>query len=117
MRKKSCARSTLQNTILPQDLTEIINALRQLLDLRRVQQFNGQNAIIIRDTPDKVDARGEKIIQDIDKPKPEVVIEFAVAADGPKQNARFGRQPGNLGSAGIFAAVHIHFDDDLLHFH
>ena len=67
----------LKNTILPQDLTEIVNALRQLLDLRRVQAFNGQNAIIVRDTPDKV-MLAEKIIDDIDKPKPEVVIEFEV---------------------------------------
>ena len=58
----------LKNTILPQDLTEIVNGLRQLLDLRRVQQFNAQNAIIVRDTPDKV-MLAEKIIEDIDKPK------------------------------------------------
>ena len=44
----------LSNTILPQDITELINVLRQLLDLRRLQQVNAQNAIVIRDTPDKV---------------------------------------------------------------
>src|SRR6267143_1172119 len=44
----------LRNTTLPQELTEIVTSIRQLLDLRRVQQINAQNAIVIRDTPDRV---------------------------------------------------------------
>src|SRR5215469_4796637 len=43
----------LHNTVLPQELTEIVTSIRQLLDLRRVQQINAQNAIVIRDTPDR----------------------------------------------------------------
>jgi general secretion pathway protein D len=87
----------LQNTILPQDLTEIVNALRQLLDLRRVQQFNGQNAIIVRDTPDKV-MLAEKIIRDIDKPKPEVVIEFDVLQTDRTRMRDLGIDPGTSAS-------------------
>ncbi len=87
----------LQNTILPQDLTEIVNALRQLLDLRRVQQFNGQNAIIVRDTPDKV-MLAEKIIHDIDKPKPEVVIQFAVLQTDRTRMRDLGIDPGTSAS-------------------
>ena len=67
----------LQNTVLPQELTEIVTSIRQLLDLRRVQQINAQNAIVIRDTPDRVMLAG-KIIDDIDKAKPEVVIQVAI---------------------------------------
>jgi general secretion pathway protein D len=67
----------LRNTVLPQELTEIITSIRQLLDLRRVQQINAQNAIVIRDTPDRVMLAG-KIINDIDKAKPEVVIQVAI---------------------------------------
>ncbi len=63
--------------MLPQELTEIVTSIRQLLDLRRVQQINAQNAIVIRDTPDRVLLAG-KIIDDIDKAKPEVVIQVAV---------------------------------------
>jgi len=44
----------LANTTLPQDMTEIVTGLRQLLDLKRIQQVNSQNAVIIRDTPDKL---------------------------------------------------------------
>ena len=67
----------LRNTVLPQELTEIVTSIRQLLDLRRVQQINAQNAIVIRDTPDRVMLAG-KIIDDIDKAKPEVVIQVMV---------------------------------------
>ena len=67
----------LSNTVQPQDLTEIVTGLRQLLDLKRIQQLNAQNAIIIRDTPDKL-VLAEKLINDIDRAKPEVVIQVEV---------------------------------------
>ena len=67
----------LHNTVLPQELTEIVTSIRQLLDLRRVQQINAQNAIVVRDTPDRILLAG-KIIADIDKAKPEVVIQVAI---------------------------------------
>ena len=67
----------LSNVAIPQDLTEITTGLRQLLDLKRVQQVNAQNAIIVRDTPDKL-ALIDKIIKDIDKAKPEVIIQVEV---------------------------------------
>ncbi len=88
----------LKNTILPQDLTEIVNGLRQLLDLRRIQQFNAQNAIIVRDTPDKV-MLAEKIVNDIDKPKPEVVIQFSVLQARRDRLRDLGINPGTSVSA------------------
>ena len=87
----------LRNTILPQDLTEIVNGLRQLLDLRRVQQFNAQNAIIVRDTPDKV-MLAEKIVNDIDKPKAEVVIQFSVLQARRDRIRDLGINPGTSAS-------------------
>jgi general secretion pathway protein D len=83
----------LSNTILPQDITELINVLRQLLDLRRLQQVNSQNAIVIRDTPDKV-MLVEKIISDIDKAKPEVMIQFAVLQARRGRLRDLGISPG-----------------------
>src|SRR6202040_1463630 len=67
----------LANTVQPQDLTEIVTGLRQLLDLKRIHQLNSQNAIIIRDTPDKL-LLAEKMIGDIDKAKPEGVVQVEV---------------------------------------
>jgi general secretion pathway protein D len=51
--------------------------LRLLLTLSKVAQITAQNAIVIRDTPAKI-AMAEKILQSIDKAKPEVLIEVAV---------------------------------------
>jgi general secretion pathway protein D len=67
----------LGNVSIAQDLTEITTGLRQLLDLKRIQQVNAQNAIIVRDTPDKL-ALIDKIIKDIDKAKPEVIIQVEI---------------------------------------
>jgi len=67
----------LSNTVQPQDLTEIVTGLRQLLDLKRLSQVNSQNAIIVRDTPDKL-LLAEKMIHDIDKAKPEVIVQVEV---------------------------------------
>jgi general secretion pathway protein D len=67
----------LKNTVLPQELTEIVTGLRQLLDMKRIQQVNSRNAIVIRDTPAKL-ALAEKFIHDVDTAQPEVVIQVAV---------------------------------------
>ena len=83
----------LKNTVLPQELTEIVTSIRQLLDLRRVQQINAQNAIVIRDTPDRV-MLAQKIIDDIDKAKPEVVIQIAVLQARRDRLKNMGIQPG-----------------------
>src|SRR5882672_7559995 len=83
----------LRNTTLPQELTEIVTSIRQLLDLRRVQQINAQNAIVIRYTPDRV-MLAEKIINDIDKAKPEVVIQVAVLQARRDRLRNIGIQPG-----------------------
>ena len=52
----------LSNTVQSQDLTEIVTGLRQVLNLTKVQQLNSQNAIIVRDTPDKL-AIARKVAQ------------------------------------------------------
>jgi general secretion pathway protein D len=87
----------LRNTVLPQELTEIVTVIRQLLDLRRLQQINAQNAIVIRDTPDRVMLAG-KIIDDIDKAKPEVVIQVAIMQARLDRMRNVGIQPSTSAS-------------------
>jgi len=87
----------LSNTLQPQDLTEIVTGLRQLLDLKRVQQVNSQSAIIVRDTPDKI-SLAEKLIHDIDKAKPEVVIQVAVLQARRDRLRDLGIQPDTTGT-------------------
>jgi general secretion pathway protein D len=83
----------LSNTVQPQDLTEIVTGLRQLLELKRVQQLNSQNAIIVRDSPDKL-LLAEKLIHDIDKAKPEVVIQVEVLQARTDRLRDLGVLPG-----------------------
>lgn len=87
----------LTNTVQPQDLTEIVTGLRQLLDIKRMQQLNSQNAIIMRDTPDKLQV-AEKMIHDIDKAKPEVIIQVEVLQARTDRLRDLGVLPGQQAS-------------------
>src|ERR1700720_2344782 len=90
----------LSNTFQPQDISEIRTGLRQLLDLKRIQQLNSQNAIIVRDTPDKL-LLAEKIIHDIDKAKPEVVVQVEVLEARTDRLRDLGILPGQTASIAI----------------
>ena len=90
----------ISNTIQAQDLTEIVTGLRQLLDLKRIQQLNSQNAIIVRDTPDKL-MLAEKMIRDIDKAKPEVVVQVEVLEGRTDRLRDLGILPGQTASIAI----------------
>ena len=90
----------LSNTVQPQDLTEIVTGLRQLLDLKRIQQLNSQNAIIVRDSPDKL-LIAEKMIHDIDKAKPEVVVQVEVLQARTDRLRDLGILPGQQASVTI----------------
>ena len=84
----------LSNTVQPQDLTEVVAGLRQIADLRRIQQVTSQNAIVVRDTPDKI-ALIEKILRDIDRAKPEVVIQVSVLEARIDRARNLGITPGS----------------------
>ena len=90
----------LSNVSIPQDLTEITTGLRSLLDLKRISQVNAQNAIIIRDTPDKI-ALVDKIVRDIDKAKPEVIVQVQILEARTDNLRNLGIQPGQSASVAI----------------
>jgi len=90
----------LSNTVQPQDLTEIVTGLRSLLDLKRITQLNAQNAIVVRDTPDKLEV-ADKIIEDIDKAKPEVVIQVQVVEARVDKARNLGIAPGQTASIAV----------------
>jgi general secretion pathway protein D len=83
----------MSNTLTPQDLTEVVTGLRQLLDLRRVTQVNADNAIVVRDTPDKL-ILAKKIIDSIDQARPEVLIHFQVLSASVDRLRDLGVLPG-----------------------
>ncbi|HEY3769010.1 MAG TPA: cohesin domain-containing protein [Candidatus Angelobacter sp.] len=68
----------LGNVSTPTDLQDIVNAIRTVLEVQRIQQIPSQSAIIIKGTPDQL-ALASKMIDDIDKSKPEVIVDVIVA--------------------------------------
>lgn len=67
----------LSNVSQPTELQDIVNAMRTILEINRIQQLPSQGAIVVRGTPDQV-ALAEKLINDIDKAKPEVIVDVAI---------------------------------------
>src|SRR5262249_43311824 len=65
----------LGNVSTPTDLQDIVNAIRTVLEVQRIQQIPSQNAIVIKGTPDQL-ALASKMIDDIDKSKPEVIVDI-----------------------------------------
>src|SRR5437763_264375 len=68
----------LGNVATPTDLQDVVNAIRTILEVQRIQQIPSQNAIVVRGTPDQL-ALAQKMIDDIDKSKPEVIVDVIVA--------------------------------------
>ncbi len=82
------------------DLGQIATALRSLLLMNKVAQIDSQNAIVVRDTPDKI-AAAERIIRSIDKSKPEVMIEVYILEVVGTVRQFLGFRPGIPGAINV----------------
>jgi general secretion pathway protein D len=67
----------LRNVSTSSDLQDAANTIKGILDLSRIQLIPRQNAIVMRGTSDQL-VLAQKLLSDIDKPKPEVVIDIVV---------------------------------------
>jgi general secretion pathway protein D len=67
----------LSNLSQPTELQDVVNAMRTILEVSRIQQLPSQGAIVVRGTPDQV-ALAQKLVDDLDKAKPEVLVDVAV---------------------------------------
>src|SRR5580692_5392611 len=67
----------LSNISQPTELQDVVNAIRAVLDVQRVQQLLSQNALVVRGTPDQI-ALAEKMVDDLDKARPEIIVDIAV---------------------------------------
>jgi general secretion pathway protein D len=73
------------------DLKETIDLLRIVVDARRIAPLTGTNALTIKDTPQRVAATG-RIIQAIDKARPEVVIDVELLEVNRTRLLEYGLQ-------------------------
>ncbi|HSM85504.1 MAG TPA: hypothetical protein VLT16_05110 [Candidatus Limnocylindrales bacterium] len=84
----------LEHTQTPQELTEMATGLQQMLELRHVQAVPRDNAILLRDTPDKV-VLASKLIHDSDRGRAEVVVQISVLQVRRDRARSLGVQPGS----------------------
>jgi general secretion pathway protein D len=82
----------LSNLSQPTELQDVVNAMRTILEVSRIQQLPSQGAIVVRGTPDQV-ALAQKLVDDLDKAKPEVLIEVAVMQVSRDKSHTLGINP------------------------
>jgi general secretion pathway protein D len=90
----------LTNITADKDLTEIVTAIRNMFTpaLSKMNVITAQNAIVVRDTPDKVLLVG-KLINALDKAKSEVVVEVSIAEVNLDNQTTLGITPSTSISA------------------
>jgi general secretion pathway protein D len=82
----------LSNLSQPTELQDVVNALRQILEISRIQPLPSEGAIVVRGTPDQV-ALAQKLVGDLDKSKPEVVVDVAVMQINRDKKRTLGINP------------------------
>ena len=82
----------LTNLSQPTELQDVVNAIRAVLDVQRVQQLLSQNALVVRGTPDQI-ALAEKLVEDLDKARPEVIIDIDVMQISKDKSRTLGISP------------------------
>jgi len=82
----------LANLSAPTELQDVVNAIRSVLDVQRVQQLLSQNAVVVRGTPDQI-ALAEKLVEDLDKARPEVIVDIAVMQVSKDKSRTLGLSP------------------------
>jgi general secretion pathway protein D len=87
----------LSNISQPTELQDVVNAIRAVLDVQRVQQLLSQNALVVRGTPDQI-ALAEKLVDDLDKPRPEVIVDIAVLQISRDKSRTLGISPPSSAS-------------------
>jgi general secretion pathway protein D len=87
----------LSNAYTTTDIQDAVNTLRTVAEITRVVPLTAQSALVVRGTPDQV-ALAEKILNDIDKARPEVLVEVAVMQVTRNKMRDLGIQPPQSGT-------------------
>lgn len=82
----------LSNLSQPTELQDVVNTLRTLLEVQRITMIPSQAAVVIRGTPDQL-ALADKLIADLDKARPEVIIDVVIMEVQREKMLNLGIQP------------------------
>jgi len=88
------------------DVKETVDILRIVVDARRISSVTATNAIVVKDTPERISAAG-KIISAIDKARPEVVIDVELLEVDRTTLKEYGLQVASPNSPGIDGAADV----------
>ena len=89
----------LSNAWQQNDLNDVQTAIRNVLPNTKVYGVPSQNAIVMRATPDEL-TMAQKIINDLDKARPEVVVDVAIMEVDKDKLRNIGLSwPGSIGFA------------------
>ena len=93
----------LKNITQTTDLQEVITTLRTVTDIQKIYNYSAQNALVIRCEADRM-LLAEKIINDLDKPRNEVVVDVVVMEVSSDVVRNLGAQiaPGGINSTIAF---------------
>ncbi len=87
----------LDNSLKPADRTAITTALKQILGIQRIIDNPSANAIIIRDSPEKV-KEAVALIRDLDHGKAEIMIDVTVLEADADRVRELGLTPATISS-------------------
>jgi general secretion pathway protein D len=91
----------IQNASTPAEFNEIFNGLRAGAKLTiGIFQVASQNAIVVRGTPDTISIC-EKLIHDLDRPKPEVVVDVVVLEISKDKTTNLGAALASAAGTGL----------------
>src|SRR5215467_11970056 len=82
----------LSNLSQPTELQDVVNAMRQILEISRLQALPSEGAIVVRGTPDQV-ALAQKLVGDLDRAKPEILVDVAVMQINRDKKRTLGISP------------------------
>jgi general secretion pathway protein D len=92
------------------DLKETMELLRMVLDARRISPTTANNALTLRDTPERI-AAAARVLTAIDKARPEVIIDVELLEVDRTRLQEYGLQVASPGSPGIDGSVSVATDE------
>lgn len=90
----------LRNVATPGELQQVASTLKSILDISRIQITPEQRSLTIRATPDQI-VLAQKLLDDIDKPRAEVMIDIAVLEVSRGKISTLGVNPPTSVSASL----------------
>ena len=86
------------------DLKETMDLLRLVIDLRRIAPTSSNNALTIKDTPERI-AAAARVVSAIDKARPEVIIDVELLEVDRTKEIEYGLDIASPTSSGSAAGI------------